>query len=738
MQGFFDSPANLFAMGGTLLIASGLGYVMMTRDGSPTPKPSDKVKDNCGEKKDLAGDSDEVDTRTKLTVYFGSQTGTSEGQARTLNIEGAEKEFDVSVVDLEDFEEEEAAEMWASKAEKKEAQIFLMATYGEGEPTDNANIFIRWLKTEAKENNKSMSNVPFMVFGLGNTQYEHYNAMGKLVDKLVEELGGNRILPLGMGDDDKSMEDDFEAWKEKVWNALESRYKANTTKKRTKSRGMSMDDLPTCQYEVEILDKPQPCEIPSDDQINASNRHFFHCYDVPITVNKELRSKEDGGSTKHIEVDLKKAEPLKKNAGSEKLSYLTADNCGVLPLNSSDVVSALADKLNFDLKQSFRLIPNKHADAKTQKSFKHIFPTPCTVEDCLGRYCDLTSVPRRSELKVLALYARDKVDRQALLRMASKEGKEEYKSKIESQHVGVVKLITKFVPSVKMTLPEFIAFCPRLVPRMYTISSSSSVHPKSLAMTVSVIKEKNEDGTIFSGVCSTHLANVDNCRIFVRPSTFRLPVSVSTPIIMIGPGTGVAPMRALLQEREHQAKKEKVKGNNVLYFGSKNRKLDYLYSEEFDAWEKCGVLTKLYLAFSREQKQKIYVQHLLAKNAQDTWDLVKSGAYIYICGGTGMGKDVVKELSRIAKEVGGVADEDAFISQLKSARGDWSRSCGHKAKAKRLKTFAPHGKKTKTPCFNHRKTIQQFRPHNPATPHSILNSPPETPFFINYNCFVLI
>jgi len=177
--------------------------------------------------------------------------------------------------------------------------------------------------------------------------------------------------------------------------------------------------------------------------------------------------------------------------------------------------------------------------------------------------------------QVLALYATNRTDREALLRMGSKEGKEEYKTKIESQHVGVAKLITKFVPSIKTTLPQFIAFCPRLIPRMYTISSSSSVHPNDLAMTVSVIKEKCDDGSVFSGVCSNHLANSKSCRVFVRPSTFRLPKSVATPIIMVGPGTGVAPMRALLQEREYQSKngdkKNAKKMNNILYVGERKR-----------------------------------------------------------------------------------------------------------------------------------------------------------------------
>ncbi len=118
---------------------------------------------------------------------------------------------------------------------------------------------------------------------------------------------------------------------------------------------------------------------------------------------------------------------------------------------------------------------------------------------------------------------------------------------------------------------------------------------------------------------------------------------------MIGPGTGIAPMRALLQERAHQKNVQKLNvGSNVLYFGCKKRELDFIYAEELNAFEKQGTLTKMYLAFSREQSEKVYVQHLIAKNASETWDLINNqGAYVYVCGGVKMGQDVSEALRQI-------------------------------------------------------------------------------------------
>jgi len=217
---FFESPGNLLAVGGTLIVASGIGYLMLSNSSSSSSSDTSSL----GKKEAQSSKEEEGPKKTKITVYFGSQTGTAEGFSRTLSIEGAEKGFEVEVVDLEDFEEDDAADLWAAKAKDNSTQVFLMATYGEGEPTDNANQFIRYLKTSAKDETENpLNKVPFVVFGLGNTQYEHYNAMGKIVDELLGKLGGDRLLELGMGDDDKALEDDFEAWKETVWSTLEAK-----------------------------------------------------------------------------------------------------------------------------------------------------------------------------------------------------------------------------------------------------------------------------------------------------------------------------------------------------------------------------------------------------------------------------------------------------------------------------------------------------------------------------------
>jgi NADPH-ferrihemoprotein reductase len=139
---------------------------------------------------------------------------------------------------------------------------------------------------------------------------------------------------------------------------------------------------------------------------------------------------------------------------------------------------------------------------------------------------------------------------------------------------------------------------------------------------------------------------------------------------MIGPGTGIAPMRALLQERSHQQNVQKLNvGSNILYFGCKNREHDFIYADELNKYEKDGILTEMHLAFSREQDDKVYVQHLLAKNAKETWDLInEQGAYVYVCGGVRMGQDVSETLRKLVAEHGNYSTSDAknYIEKLTS------------------------------------------------------------------------
>jgi NADPH-ferrihemoprotein reductase len=561
---------------------------------------------------------------------------------------------------MEEMEIENILDRPPFDGESGSRAVILAATYGEGEATDNSTALVQACKEYMVEEEKTelLKGLEFCVFGLGNRQYEHYNAMGNFFDEALQKLGGDRIMKIGLGDDDNDLEGDFESWKDQLWVQLKDKYCKEAVLP-TKASSNDAFKLPECEYAIEYHDSnAKPKDIPLD-QVHGSSRPYFTSVECPVTTIRELRSPEDGGSTVHVEIDISK---------ETNLTYETADNLAVLPVNEDKVALSVAESLGYDLDAVFSLkaAPNHEWHGAP-------FPMPLSVKECLTRCLDLTSAPRRSDLKLLAQYAKDPVDRKALLRLSSKEGKQEYKEKIMEGYVGMVDLL-KLCPSLSIPLEHFISNCKFLLPRYYTISSSSSKHPDEVHLTVAVTQFKRKDSSIFHGVCSTHLANVkpkssETVRIFNRPSTFRLPKDSSRPIIMIGPGTGIAPMRALLQERRHQRlSQKKIVGSNILYFGCKKRSLDYLYEDELRAFQTEGILDHLFVAFSREEREKVYVQHLLSKNAKETWDLIDSeSASIYVCGGVKMGHDVTEALKEILSTHGQMSFSDVKVYLAKLA-----------------------------------------------------------------------
>jgi NADPH-ferrihemoprotein reductase len=292
-------------------------------------------------------------------------------------------------------------------------------------------------------------------------------------------------------------------------------------------------------------------------------------------------------------------------------------------------------------------------------------------------------------------YVTDAAEKAWLLQLLAKENRKHFLESIEGEGRSLYALLTHELASCKIPLSDFLHIAPPMQPRYYTISSSSSVHPHSVHITVSVTNTVTRSGgKVIPGLCSTYLSKLSpqsqaRCKVFIRASTFKLPAALSTPIIMIGPGTGIAPMRALIQEREFQYKQQLLaRGgddgdaaaskaamtasmSNVLYFGCKKRTEDFIYSDELEAYEQSGALTKLHLAFSRETSQKCYVQHLL-KREENAASLVRDldqGGYVYVCGATAMGEDVHKTIVEVVQTHKKLSHDEAekFVRGLQTS-----------------------------------------------------------------------
>ena len=609
----------------------------------PASAPADP---SVGDKSAEQG-ADNDSPKPTFNIFFGSQSGNAESYAEELRDEAIAYGLKAKVVDLEEYDPEEL--------EMTDFCVFLVATFGEGEPTDNAVTFWEWLHDDDSFEDDKFEKLTYSVFALGNRQWEHFCNVGIVVDQKLSKYGGNKLLDLGMGDDDGSMEADFAEWKTNFWAATKDHF------------GVEED---TTEREVVVPFKvkytrhpndPSSSETESKDvydtkfsQIKTGIGGFmadekFKARLVKVSENRELRSDTFEGNTRHIELEL-----------PSSLRYQTADNLGLFSHNDFKNTGKIIRRLGLHPKTILQVVG-------TSSSFKSVFPKFVTVQDALLLYCDFASVPRASAIKNMAYYVSDPVQKAQLKAYALDKDK---KAEFARDHKNWLELLEEF-PALNLPFDVFLHMVPKLspYPRYYTISSSSKVQPRTASITVTVGPTQLPNNRVYNGICSTYILNQglsENVSAFIRPSTFRLPAP-SKPVIMFGPGTGVAPFRAFW----HEARWLKAKGTSVqdwhLFFGCRYESKDFIYKEEMTDLKSLGIST--HFAFSRDRKEKTYVQDLLKdeKLGAEIWNLIKNkGAHMYVCGASSMGRSVREAVVNLAERHGNLssAEGEVYVKQL--------------------------------------------------------------------------
>jgi NADPH-ferrihemoprotein reductase len=540
-----------------------------------------------------------------------------------------------------------------------------------GEPTDNSAEFIEWINSSDRTSEETMKNVPFALFALGNRQYEHFCAVGKKLDERLEALGGIRVIEHGEGDDDGSLEDDFNNWKKDFWAATHAKFGTKANDDDIKQGELKKFES---SFNVMMLGSGEE-ETKYNGGINNLITDPKHrVVKALVSENRELRqSIDDGSSTKHIDFDLT----------GLRTSYITADNLGVYPRNDYKLTGKIIKRLGLRPEQLFK--------TKAKPGKKSPFPNPCSIQDAFLWYLDFNYTPRLPHLPILAQYTKDEKEKEKLLYYAHL-GKDEY----VSDHKSFQELLDEF-PNVMPPFQDLIDFVPKLAPRYYTISSSSVVTPNLCSITVSLMIHNKPRGRMSYGICSNYLCSLnpqkkDQAAIFIRQSSFRFPkpkiiASVTIPaenkqnndtntqtnhppIIMIGPGTGIAPFRGFIQEVAHLRNKGIQVGETRLYFGCRNSDKDYIYREELRAAQECKTLQELHVAFSRDSKvPKTYVQDIMKTQGADLWQRIHTGkGYIFICGGTAMGRSVRECILKMAVEHGEMTEKQAeeYIKKMQT------------------------------------------------------------------------
>ena len=353
-----------------------------------------------------------------------------------------------------------------------------------------------------------------------------------------------------------------------------------------------------------------------------------------ITVNRSLCRKGSEKDTRHFELDLT----------GWGLNYDVGDSMTVWPTNDPALVDEIITRIGAKGDEVVK-------GPAGQKSLREVFLRDCRITQTTPKFLQTIAQKAVNGAPLLS----------ELLKPERKQDLETYLWGME-----VVDFLIEH-PSIKWAPQEFVETLAKLLPRMYSISSSLKAHPDQVHFTIDVVHYASR-GRMRKGVCSTFLAErTQNAPVPVFPnaSKFRLPEDGSTPVIMVGPGTGVAPFRAFLQERQATG----AKGKNWLFFGSQHRHCNYFYENEFEQMKHDGFLTRLDLAWSRDSAGKSYVQHKMSENADEIWKwLDGEGAHFFVCGDARrMAKDVDAALRKVAQEKGGKSEEETnqYIEKLK-------------------------------------------------------------------------
>ncbi|MBW5824157.1 NADPH-dependent assimilatory sulfite reductase flavoprotein subunit [Yersinia kristensenii] len=482
--------------------------------------------------------------------------------------------------------------------------VIVASTQGEGEPAEEAVALHKFLFSKKAP---KLPETAFAVFGLGDTSYEHFCQAGKDFDNKLAELGAQRLVE--RVDADVEYQESAQQWRQQVVAALQARVPAQSASAAAVTQSGVVDEITSSPYS-----KSAPLT-------------------AKLSVLQKVTGRNSEKDVRHIEIDL----------GDSGLRYQPGDALGVWFDNDS----ALVDEL-------LALLWLK-GDEPVSIDGQNI-----SVSQALRSHLELT----QNTTVIVDKYAALSRDEKLIALLADKPALQHY-----AKNTPIVDMVRQ-APS-DLNADQLIALLRPLTPRLYSIASSQAETENEVHITVGVVRYEI-DGRPRTGGASGYLADrleVDgDIRIFIEHNdNFRLPANPETPVIMIGPGTGIAPFRAFMQQREADG----ATGKNWLLFGNPHFTEDFLYQVEWQRYVKTGLLTRIDLAWSRDQAHKIYVQDKLREQGAELWNWIQQGAHIYVCGDANrMAKDVEQVLLDVVALHGAMDAEqaDEYLSELRLAR----------------------------------------------------------------------
>lgn len=539
----------------------------------------------------------------EVTVLFGSETGNGQSLASTIVEKLQAKQLPVQSFSMDDFKPQ--------NLKKVQDLLIITSTHGEGEPPENARSFYEFLHSKRAP---KLENVRFSVLALGDESYEFFCQTGKDFDKRLEELGGERLYP--RVDCDVDFEDPAEQWMSGVVAVLHETSNANASA-------------------ITVSEKQAAATLLEEKQSVYSKKNP---YPAEVLENINLNGRGSNKETRHLVLSL-------EDSG---LTFEPGDSLAILPENDPELVDSLINELGWNPEESVQI--NEEGDIYSLR------------KALLSKF----EITRLTKTFIQA--AAELFHNEELKKLATPGNEEKVKAYLDGR--DLLDFVRDFRP-LQLKPVDFIHILRKLPARQYSIASSLKANPDEVHLTISTVRFQAH-GRNRKGVCSFQIAERiqpgDMLPVYVDQNpNFKLPSNPDTPIIMIGPGTGVAPFRAFLQEREAEG----VTGKSWLFFGDQHFSSDFLYQVEWQKWLKNGVLTKMDVAFSRDQAEKVYVQHRMLEKRKEFYQWLEDGAVVYVCGDEKhMARDVHQTILTILEKEGGLTSEQAavYLDQMRKQK----------------------------------------------------------------------
>ncbi|XP_036983560.2 NADPH-dependent diflavin oxidoreductase 1 isoform X1 [Artibeus jamaicensis] len=605
----------------------------------------------------------------RLLVLFGSQTGTAQDVSERLGREAQRRHLECRVQALDSYP--------VANLINEPLVIFVCATTGQGDPPDNMKGFWRFIFRKNLPAT-SLCQMDFAVLGLGDSSYAKFNFVAKKLHRRLLQLGGAALLPVCLGDDQHELGPDaaIDPWLHDLWEKVLGLHPMPP------GLGVIPPGVPLpSSFTLQFLrEAPRLCSaeqhVAGVDPLSPPSE--LQPFLAPMLTNQRVTGPSHFQDVRLIEFDI---------TGSG-ISFVAGDVVLIQPENTVRHVQHFCQVLGLDPDQCFTLQPREPDSPCPER-----LPQPCSLRHLVSKYLDIAGVPRRSFFELLACLSPHELEREKLLEFSSASGQEALHEYCSRPRRTILEVLCDFPHTAAAIPPDYLLdLIPPIRPRAFSIASSVLAHPARLQILVAVVQYQTRLKEPRRGLCSSWLASLDpgqgpvQVPLWVRPGGLAFPQTPDTPVIMVGPGTGVAPFRAAVQERVARGQR-----GNLLFFGCRLRDQDFYWEAEWTELEKRGCLT-LVTAFSREQvgvcrgrgrvgagagprltppalqEQKVYVQHRLRERGPLVWELLdRRGACFYLAGNAKyMPADVSEALMSIFQEEGGLSGPDAatYLARL--------------------------------------------------------------------------